>query len=340
MKLTEIKKVIISRTDAIGDVVLTLPMAAMIKELLSQDVKIIFFGNTYTYPVIRGCSAVDQFVNYDTFKIFDDKGKADFLREIDADAIIHVFPRKDIANAAKSAGIKTRIGTYSRLFHLNTCNQIIFLNRKNSVLHEAQLNLKLLKPIGLDSIFEKEKIPGYYRFDKIEPLTSSVAALLSNDKFRLIIHPLSNASGKEWMLENFRDLVRFLPQEKFQVIITGTENEKKIIESRIGTFPPGVLDLSGKLSLDELVSLINESDGLLAASTGPLHISAALGKYTLGLYSPVRPISPQRWAPLGMKAEYLVSGRSCDECSDPNGKCSCINDISINDVAGKIMEWI
>jgi heptosyltransferase-3 len=54
---TTIKHVLISRVDAIGDVVLTLPMAAYIKELL-PNASVSFLGRTYTKPVINTCTAV------------------------------------------------------------------------------------------------------------------------------------------------------------------------------------------------------------------------------------------------------------------------------------------
>ena len=42
----------ISRTDSIGDVVLTLPVCVWLKKKF-PDIKIIFFGSTYTKPVIE-----------------------------------------------------------------------------------------------------------------------------------------------------------------------------------------------------------------------------------------------------------------------------------------------
>ena len=46
------KKIIISRTDRIGDVVLTLPMAGIIKSKY-PNCKILFLGKTYTEPIIN-----------------------------------------------------------------------------------------------------------------------------------------------------------------------------------------------------------------------------------------------------------------------------------------------
>ena len=45
-----------------------------------------------------------------------------------------------------------------------------------------------------------------------------------------------------------------------------------------------IIDLTGKLSLQQYISFINAANGLVAASTGPLHIAAALNKKAIGLF--------------------------------------------------------
>ena len=63
------KRILISRTDAIGDVMLTLPMAGILKESF-PSARILFFGKTYTKAVIECCSSVDEFVNFDEFTMW------------------------------------------------------------------------------------------------------------------------------------------------------------------------------------------------------------------------------------------------------------------------------
>ena len=58
--------ILISRTDSIGDVVLTLPVAKFLKDRFPET-KISFLGKAYTRPVIEACIYVDEFVNADDF---------------------------------------------------------------------------------------------------------------------------------------------------------------------------------------------------------------------------------------------------------------------------------
>ena len=54
-------RILISRTDSIGDVILTLPVCKILKNYFPQ-VKIGFLGKSYTRPVIQACSYVDVFI--------------------------------------------------------------------------------------------------------------------------------------------------------------------------------------------------------------------------------------------------------------------------------------
>jgi heptosyltransferase III len=332
-----IKRIIISRTDAIGDVVLTLPVAGILKDKF-PGCTIIFFGRTYTKPVIDACEHVDEFINYDVFEEYNEQERKSWLAEMNVDAIIHIYPRFNIARAAKNAGIKIRIGTSNRIFHWWKCNKQVALSRKNSTLHEAQLNAKLLTPLGIEKDFTNEELSQYYGFKKIKPLSNELKKYFSPQKFNLIIHPKSNVSSREWSLERYGELINILPAEKFNVIITGSNNEKTLLDRWYKSLPKHIHNCAGKMSLEEFISFISHSDGLLAASTGPLHIAAALGKHAFGIYPPIRPLYPGRWAPLGKHAYYFVMDKTCNDCRSNPEQCHCMNEITAMHVAQKIVD--
>jgi len=335
-KINNPQSIILSRTDAIGDVILTLPLAGVLKKQFPAC-KIYFLGRSYTEPVISLSKYVDGFIDFDAFLKATDK--AGFLRKYNANTIVHVFPKKEIAVAAKKAGIANRIGTSHRIFHLFTCNYRLNIGRKNSDLHEAQLNLKLLKPFQITTGFSLAEIPGFYGFEKIKPLPGQFASLIDPKKINVILHPKSNRSAREWGLDNFLTLISLLPAEKYKIFISGSGNEKLLLEDWIKQLPPHVVDLTGAMTLDELIGFFSRCDGLVAASTGPLHIAAALNRYALGIYPPIRPMHPGRWAPLGQHASFLVADKICSQCKSNPHHCSCMQGIDPLEVAAKIELW-
>jgi ADP-heptose:LPS heptosyltransferase len=331
-----LKHIIISRTDGIGDVVLTLPLCGVLKKHF-PDTRISFLGANYTKPVIECCVHIDAFISYDTFKT--DTDKTIFLKALNADAIVHVFPRKTIAQAAKDAGIPIRIGTSHRVYNWLTCNKRVSVGRKNSDLHEAQLNLKLLKPLGISADYQPQQLAAFYGFESIQPLPNHFEALLDKNKFNLILHPKSNGSAREWGLGNFEKLIALLPPENFKVFISGSKTEKDLLQDLIKKLPANAVDVSGQMSLTEFIAFIHACDGLVAASTGPLHIAAAAGIHALGLFAPIRPVHPGRWAPVGKQAEFVMLKDNCNSCKNKPQSCACIQDISPHNISNHVQGW-
>ena len=321
------KHIIISRTDSIGDVILTLPIAGLLKEVFPSS-RISFLGRTYTRPIIDLSKNIDDFLNWDDFEDMDFSQQVKELKKTQADLIVHVFPVWRIACVAKKAGIKDRLGTTNRFFHWLNCNKLVAMSRRRSDLHEAQLNIKLIKSLtGIEEL-PLDKITGYLGLGSPAHLKDELSEMFDNSRFNLILHPKSKGSAREWGLENYKKLVKILPDDRFRIFITGTGEEGRLIhESGLFSDNPGLVDLTGRLTLPELISVINKADGLLAASTGPLHIAAALDKHALGIYPPIKPMHPGRWAPIGKNASWLVLDKSCNDCR--KGKdCSCIREIS------------
>jgi heptosyltransferase III len=324
-----LKHIIISRIDAIGDVILTLPVAGYLKQLF-PEIKITFLGNTYTEPILKYCTSIDQIIDFTKLQSLSESQQIALLQSIQADAIIHVFPNPIIAGLAKKAGIPTRIGTNRRLFHWHTCNQLINLSRKKSQLHEAELNLKLLKGLGISVFPDKHQIKQLYHF-KAKVNDMEVLKYIDANKTNIILHTKSKGSAREWGLDHFAELIDSLKPEDYNILLTGTEAEGQLYRDALVKPFPHVKDTSGQLDLSQLVQLIQASQVLIAASTGPLHIASALGKKAIGLYAPMRPLFPQRWGPLGGQAHALAIKKNCDDCRKTKD-CVCIRSIAVDNV--------
>lgn len=325
------KKIIISRTDNLGDVILTLPLAGYLKSL-DPTVKIYFIGKGYTRPIIEKSVFVDEFVDRDL--ILKDPS---ILKNLQSKNIVFVFPDRQLISLAKEAGIEHRIATRHRWYNWLYCNYLVEFSRINSPLHESQLNFKLLRPFKLNEEMELGEMPKYFG------LVSSYKnfdLLLSNDRFNIIIHPKSKNSAREWPLENYYQLIQELPPKIFKIFITGLREEGESVQHEIPLLlsHPNVTDLTGKFNLDELSSFINQADGLVACSTGVLHLASALGKRALGIYSPMKPIHPGRWMPLGRHSTYLVLDKNCNDCRAIKS-CACINSITVHQVKEKLNEF-
>jgi ADP-heptose:LPS heptosyltransferase len=333
IKLGQKPNIVISRTDNIGDVVLTLPLAGILKKKF-PDASIIFLGKKYIRPLVEACGNINKFIDWDDVAALPKEDQLSLFKSLNADVIVHVFPHPEIASLANRAGITYRVGTSHRSYHWLYCNKLVNFSRKKSDLHEAQLNVKLLKPLGIITIPTLEELKTAYSFNHIPALKDS--SMLNNNKFNLILHPKSRGSAREWEWKNWNKLAELLPQDKFKLFVTGTENEGVEIKKNLLEGHSYITDLTGKLDFSQLIAFISQADGLVAASTGPLHIAASLGKRAIGLFPPIRPMHPGRWAPLGPKATYLVLDKTCSDCRKKTF-CSCINSLTPEQVKALLL---
>ncbi|MDG1334102.1 MAG: glycosyltransferase family 9 protein [Crocinitomicaceae bacterium] len=333
MKTTDLnnKRLVISRTDSIGDVLLTLPICAWIKSTY-PTATILFLGKGYTKSVVECYGLVDEFIDWKDYENQPKVEQVEGFRSLNADAIIHVFPNKDIASLAKKVKIPVRVGTSHRSYHLLTCTHRPNFTRKRSDLHESQLNHELLRPFGLTDLPTLEQIiaaTSHFLAPKAI-LPSFVEKALQNKGKSIILHPKSQGSAREWPIEKYVELTDELVQRDYTVFFTGTQAEGDLFRDQIPT-EDSVIDTTGKLSLDELITFISKVDYLLACSTGPLHIAGYLGINTIGFFVPRRPIHPGRWKALGPKVSILVNDPECAKCAK-KVDCNCIADISVDRV--------
>lgn len=330
-------RIIISRTDSIGDVMLTLPMLVWLKNHFPQ-VELVYLGSGYTKPIVDCFSVVDQFVDWKEIESLPSAERASVFRELNADAIIHVFPVKEIATLAKKAKIHMRVGTSHRSFHLLTCNHRVNFTRQRSDLHEAQLNFELLRPFGLKELPNLNEVTEMTKAFQIKKadLPEIIQNNIKKCNKKVILHPKSQGSALEWPFEKYTELAEKLVEQDYCVFFTGTEKEGELFREKIPVNDK-IIDTTGSMSLEQLIRFISEVDALVACSTGPLHIAGFAGVKAIGLFSPRKPIHPGRWSALGKKAKMLVFDPECPTCKKKKA-CNCIENIEVEAVMKLILD--
>jgi ADP-heptose:LPS heptosyltransferase len=333
--------VLICRNDNIGDVVLTLPITSWLKKAF-PGVRISFMVRGYAAAVPRACATVDEVIEVETVE----PDMVGWFRKSGIDTVIFAQPdmllNRRLAIAAFKAGIRNRVGNArQKLYMAIFCNRRVRFSKRTLPAHESQFNFEFLRPFGLNTVPGLDAIGDMYRWRV--PANAKVAGLLSRHPFNLVIHPKSNGHGREWPATYFLALAQALrSQADIHLWVTGSADEGKWLREHVPALfdQPNVCDLCGALSLAELTCFIQGADGLVASGTGPLHLSAALGQNTLGLFPPTRPMHPGRWAPVGPRASFLASPVPCEGCSERQGpSCPCMEWISPQAVTDRVLEW-
>lgn len=333
------RRILISRTDRLGDSILTLPLCGLLRERY-PGAEIVFLARAYTRPFVARSRHVSDVVDWDLLGDQPAGGRAASIQTLNCDAAVLVFPRRDVAAAVHRAGIARRIGTGRRWFHWLHCTDRVWVRRKASPWHEAQLNALVAGPLlGLTTPPALELLATQYGLDASAP-DASVRELLDARRFTLVVHPLSSGSAPRWPLARFAELVAAAPEATVNVVVTGSTADQAVLRPWIAGLSRPVRGALG-LEPGALMSLVAAADGLVASPTGPLHLAAALGTRALGLY-PNAESSPEvrRWRPVGPRAEILTPRQPCPDCAVLGARCPCVSGIPAADVAAVLWRWV
>ena len=331
-------RILVVRTDRIGDVVLSLPVVTALRKH-DPDATI----DMLVHPDVR--DIVENHPDLDHILFDDEKGIAGLCRLVrkirryrfDAALCLHPTPR--LALVLALAGIPTRIGTGYR-FYSFLFSRRIWEHRKPSLRHEAEYNLSLTVPLGMDPGEVEFRLP--LSLEALESVEAILRRIHLEDHHPLIIlHPGTRGSALDWPLENFAKLADLLVRKAGAgVIITGGRDDASTVETVQNLAEEEHRALVDCLTLKELTALLKKADLVVANSTGPLHIAAALGTRVVGLYPPVIPMSPVRWGPYGQPHAVLIPDEGpCMTCrGDVCEAWNCMESIPVERVLRSVLD--
>ena len=334
---SNIRRILIVRTDRIGDVILTLPMARALKKN-SPSARIALLIQRYTSEIVESDPAVDQIIHYDDGKrslaFFD---LVTMLRRERFDVVFHTHPRFRAALMTWFARIPIRVGTgyrwYSFLF-----NRKVFEHRKDAKKHELEYNLSLLGSVGVHTDGDTVALTLEVKPQTLDWVRHFLSRLGVREKERIvIIHPGSGGSARDWSAKNFGLLgrrIRTLPGVR--VIITGGETEEILANQVRDLSGDGTIVVIDRLNLREYAALAKLASLFVANSTGPLHIAAGVGTPVIGLYPQIAPLSATRWGPYTQKKKIFSPvgmPADCTKClASKVDACECMDSISVEQV--------
>lgn len=331
------RRIVVANPHHLGDAVMTFPLAGSLRRRWPQA-EIIFCGVPQLRPLVDACEFFSDFV--DSTKIVADPT---LLQRMGVDVFVNPFPDDELARAAWISRTPIRVGNLLRPT-ARYCNRFVAYNSTldSHVLRTYSRHLKPFRIDAPDAALPPQQLFGLTRIPVLPP---QFAALLPDDRINLILHPKSGGSGREWPLHSWLELARSLvAQGRFRLVLTGSSRERELITAECPQLLSESLaiDLMGKLCLPEFLALIARADGMVASSTGPLHIAAVLGRRALGIYPAGKGLDPTCWSPLGPHVRILRAAGNCHpgrgSCPRAKGPpCPCISALEPDRVAAELV---
>lgn len=133
------------------------------------------------------------------------------------------------------------------------------------------------------------------------------------------LHPGASDPRRRWPPASFAAVGDALAAAGAQVVVTGVEAERDVVEAVIGAMRWPALDLSGRLSVGGLAGVLSRCAAVVSNDTGPRHLAEAVGAATVGIYwcgnvINAGPMTRARHRPaISWRLHCPVCGASCIE---------------------------
>ncbi|MER7330596.1 MULTISPECIES: glycosyltransferase family 9 protein [unclassified Micromonospora] len=101
---------------------------------------------------------------------------------------------------------------------------------------------------------------------------------------RVALHPGATDTRRRWPAERFAEVARELVGDGYEVLVTGTPAEQEVVDRVVAAAGVPVRPQVGTLSLGGLAGCYAGCQLVVSNDTGPLHLAAAVGTATVGVY--------------------------------------------------------
>lgn len=316
-------RILILRPDRLGDVVLSTPLPREIKKKY-PDAFVAVLVRNYTKDIYVNNPFVDDIlVDEELGNSFPQKVQK--IRSFGFTHAIALLPTEKNNWLMFFSGIKIRIGVGHKFYQFISNAKSSYRRKYIPLRNEADYCLDALRKIGVENPSTSVEI---FLSDEEKTKALELRSLFPVEKKVFVgIHATSGKSAPNLSLNEYRKLAEFLARYKnIQVFITEKEipHELKNIT--------GVSYYFENLSLRDSIVAFSAMDVLISASTGPMHIAAALKVKTLSVFCPLPACEPKLWGPQGNEAHFVMPDENyCSKiCSGNPQTCMFEGDGGIN----------
>jgi len=301
---------VILQPGAIGDCILTLPLAAFMKEALGLG-GVDILGHSEYVGILPGRTCIDSISSIDSIDLHRLFTETETFNLTDRDPLINIFsgyawiatflgePDSNFeqnliftANCSHSAEVITLSTKPPKGFsgHLTDFNIQHFISHSGLSLPSWQVPLDdcIIKTTEADIARGKELLKGIG---------------LGTGKKLVVIQPGSGGLHKCWHLDNFLAIAKKLNSEGFEVVfLLGPSELDRFSNATIETIG-SIARYLRDLSLEQVLELLSHAKVFIGNDSGITHMAAGLGIRTLAMFGPT---NPAVYKPIGPDVRVFV----------------------------------
>jgi ADP-heptose:LPS heptosyltransferase len=218
------------------------------------------------------------------------------------------------------ARIPVRVGQARRLYSVLFTDRIVVRSEAGDrTTHWTQILLDYARAIGCDT---PDATPAFAVRDHERRAAEALLRVHDAAGPYYLLHPTRGLSAQRarWPVAGFVALAKRLhARDGIPLFVTGAPDDAPIAHAIAEGAGPGTISLAGATSIGGFAALAERSRAVIAMDSGPMHVAAAVGAPTVGIFA-LQSDEPDRWAP---KGPHVAVVRPTYPCPPGHRKETC-----------------
>jgi lipopolysaccharide heptosyltransferase II len=287
---SEIKKILCIKPRGIGDILLSTIIIDNIQSAF-PGVIIDYLTEPFAKPALENNPNINKILTME---------KKEFplwvalrIRKEKYDLVIDLWSNPRTAQITFLSGVKYRLGFSYRgrkyAYNIKTVSG-------RGAYHSAEHNLELIKALDIPII--SKRIQFFVSQEDKRFANAFIKEEFNNKDFIVGIIPSGGWESKRCDASKWVEICKAVHDRyNAKFLILWGPDDKTDADYIINNLD-GCAKLAPQTNLNQMSALINECGLIIANDSGPMHISAALGKPTLGIFGPTNPVAHGPYSPV------------------------------------------
>lgn len=292
-------KILILRLSSLGDIVLTQPVCAWLRERYPEARIDYMVKEQYLELLpLLGCS-LNPIAYHKNLSSHLQLKKEHYDLVLDLHGKLSTWLLRNAARGHKTA-----------VYNKERGRRLKILKGKRELAIRSTVDLY---QSGLDKIFSQVQLES----PRLYPLADTGLPELESTAKRILIFPGAMHNTKRYPSTYYKQLIGMSPKD-WQFIISGSPGEAALCEDIASE--GRAINLAGKLDFSQILALMQSADWVISSDSGPMHLAAALQRPQIAIFGATHPCLG--FAPQNPQARILVADIYCQPCS-LHGSQSC-----------------
>lgn len=332
-------RILLTRMKFIGDVVLTTPIIRSVRNAF-PDAYIAYMGEKNAVSLLEHNPHLNEIIPFDFSQptIIEQPRVAWLLRRRKFDLAIDLFNNPRSALLTRATGAEVRVGAERKGRGKLYTVQVHDDGKPKTAI---EFHNQFIKAVGIEPTSNKPEI--YLTEDEKREARIYLQWLdYENNPLDMLkpivgIHPGATWPAKRWLPERFAELADMIAATLgAQIILTAGPNDDEVVETVVRKSFSNIKVIKN-LPLRQVAAIISLCSSYVANDNGTMHIAAAVGTPTVGVFGPGE---ENIWFPYSVDEGHAALRRDvpCHPCHldfcnrEGNGFMECMKLISVREV--------